>query len=103
MISQPDWIFAVAPDIVPRTVLRPRPRPSMPTFDIKFHDDDGVNDIFGQGSSTTPLFLDSPVDRPVTPPQRTQVVNPAYSGSSEVDIPQDSNPWVAGRKNNFTL
>lgn len=96
---------AVVPGIVPRTVLRPRrPRPMMSTFDIDDNDNDGVSDIFGQSSSTSPLFLDSPVDRPVTPPQRTQViVNPTYSGSSEVDIPQDSNPWVAGRKNNFTL
>jgi hypothetical protein len=76
----------------------------MPTFDIKFHDDDdGVSDTFRQGASTTPLFLDSPVNRPVTPPQRTRAVDPTYSGSSEADIPKDSNPWVAGRKNNFTL
>jgi hypothetical protein len=76
----------------------------MLTFDMKFHDDDdAIGDIFGQGSSTSPLFLDSPVDRPVTPPRQTQAINSAYSGSSEVDIPQDSNLWVAGRKNNFTL
>ena len=96
---------AVAPGIVPRTVLRPRrPRLMMSTFDIDDNDNDRVSDIFGQSSSTSPLFLDSPVDRPVTPPQRAQViVNPTYSGLSEVNIPQDSNPWVAGRKNKFTL
>jgi hypothetical protein len=60
----------------------------MPTFDIKFHDNDdnGISDIFGQCSSTSPLFLNSPVDHPITPPQPTQAVDPAYSGSSQVDI-----------------
>ena len=81
-----------------RARLRPR-RHTTPKFDVQFHDDDDEP----RWVSPSPPWLPSPILHPVTPPQSNALLDPTYSGSSDIGIPEDSNPWATGRKNNFVL